>query len=644
MQHKPLTEDELYRLVSAEFDAAEEWSEELSDERTTALDMYTGRPLGDEVDGRSQVVSSDVADVIEWLMPNLVRTVAGDDELVAFEGFDDEQAKQATQLVTHVFWSQNDGFRLHHDCLKDGLLSKTGAMKWRWCEKAEPIDRDYRGLSEMELAMLLQDLQARASGAEVSVIGQEVIQAADGSVTFNVKIRVMRRWGQVEIETIPPEELRIPRSARVVDDTCRYVAHDVPTMTRSDLVAMGMDLAMVLDLPKREVDIAEERHARMGSVIDESPVENKMMEPVEYIEHYVLADVDGDGIAERRLVVTSGSKIIRNELIAGLPIAVWSPVRMPHSAIGRSIADRIVDIQRVMTALLRGTLDNIYTVNAGGRHLVQNNTVNLDDLLTARPNGVVRTKDINGHRSLPVEFIGDKTNLIMEMVRGLREERSGVNRHNQGINAESLHQTATGAMAVIEQGEELKELLVRLYAEFVVKRVYKGVLDLLVRYQDSAMQILVSGKKLEVDPSKFSHGFGLRVKVGSGNMRRKEKAAALANILSSQAEALKGGLPIVNIDGIYKATADLTELVGFRPERYWVDPSSPEGQAIIASQQQKRPETNPLVEAEMVKSRARMAEAAQQDQFDRTERAMDHAEKMTELSLKHGVILPGSIL
>ena len=43
----------------------------LSDERTEALDYYLGNPMGNEVPGRSQVISRTVWDTVEWIKPQL---------------------------------------------------------------------------------------------------------------------------------------------------------------------------------------------------------------------------------------------------------------------------------------------------------------------------------------------------------------------------------------------------------------------------------------------------------------------------------------------------------------------------------------------------------------------------------------------
>lgn len=645
MELRPLTDDEIRALVNAEYNAAEQYSDEIAEDRAEAIDYYYGRPLGDEVEGRSRVVSSDVSDVIEWMMPGLLRVVAGDDELVQFTWFDEDQAKVATKLVNHVIDEQNEGYLIKHDTLKDGLLSKMGAAKVLYTVKKEPVDRDYTGLGEMELTMLMEGL--KRPGYEVSITGQESIPQPDGTMLYNVRVRIMRVFGQVEIQAIPPEELRVPRNARVIDDSCRYVAHDVETMTRSDLVAMGVHYDVVMDLPASTDNDDQMRQARNGFNADQAPIENKMAEYVEYTEHYVLADVDGDGITERRMICTSGDKILRNEVIPYLPVAAWSPFRMAHAAIGLSLADRCMDIQRVRTALMRGMLDNIYAINAGGRYAVTTGKVNMDDLLTMRLGGAVRVKEPGNIQQLPVEFVGDKAVAIDERMKNVREERTGVNRHNQGLNGDSLHQTLGGMQTILEQGLELQEYILRNYVEFFYKRLSRLVLDHLVRYQDEAMQLMVSGKKMDVNPADFIGRMGIKTKVGVGAMRKQERIAMLKETISSQVEALSMGLPIVTIEQVYNATADLAELTGSRPERYWVDP------AKMPPKPQEPAQPDPLVQAEMIKQQRAKEEGEAKLKLEEAQSISDltlEREKMdredqrfyTEMELKYLTNVPGS--
>lgn len=637
---KPMTKEDILAVVKAEESNARTWGDELTVERETALNYYHGKPLGDEEEGRSQVVSNDVCDVVEWLMPEFMRVFGGDDDLVEFEatGTDVEGATLATKYVNHVINVDNDGFTLKHDTVKDGLLTKFGCFKWQWVEKVEPIDRDYMGMSEMEMAALMQDLQDKAGDTEVKVLAQAVEEGPAGPV-YSLRIRMMRKWGQVEVCAVPPEELLIPRAAVAINQSTRYVAHRT-TKTRSDLVAMGYPIHEVMELSPYEDDmwtngVSSARFDGSGSVFGvDVPVQNKMAQPVEYIEHYCLMDADGDGISERMLVCTSGNEVLRAEAVSGLPFAGWSPVRMSHSAIGRSVADLVIDIQRMRTALLRGTMDNIYSINAGGRKEVVIGQVNMDDLLTPRPNGIVRVKQPGQIRDMTTEFIGAQTMAILNMTREMRDERTGQMRHQQGLTAESLHQSTDAAMSMIESMQARTELMCRLYAE-ALKQMYAGVLDLIVRHQDKPRQVRIGGKVLNIDPSAFKERYGLRVKVGSGNASKERKRADLEYIFAKQGQAVQVGMS--SNQHIYNTLTDMVALTTQRDvSRYFVDPS------MIAPKQDAPPE-DPLVMAEKVKLQGDMMRAAQKDKFDREARDVDHTEKMTDLSLKYSVPLPGSV-
>ena len=128
-----MTEPQLVALLQAhEAEAAGFHGDQVAAEQDRALDYYYGRPFGDEVEGRSSVVSRDVAEVVDWLLPDLMRIFVGSRQVVRFEPFgaeDEAVARQATDYVNHVFWRDNDGFRLMHDWFKDALLQKVGVVK-----------------------------------------------------------------------------------------------------------------------------------------------------------------------------------------------------------------------------------------------------------------------------------------------------------------------------------------------------------------------------------------------------------------------------------------------------------------------------------------------------------------------------------
>jgi len=67
-----MTKRELAAHVEQEIQGALGYGDgKLTRQRTDAMDRYYGKKYGNEQEGRSQIVTRDVADVIEWIMPSL---------------------------------------------------------------------------------------------------------------------------------------------------------------------------------------------------------------------------------------------------------------------------------------------------------------------------------------------------------------------------------------------------------------------------------------------------------------------------------------------------------------------------------------------------------------------------------------------
>src|SRR5215472_2739061 len=153
----------------------------LSDERATALNYYMGDMSKDmpAPDGRSKAVSSDVADTIEGLMPQLMEIFAGGDEVVRFDPVgpnDTAAAEQETDYVNHVFMQQNPGFLILYSFIKDALLSKVGIVKV-WWEEREEIEREtYLDLTDDQFALLAQAVAE--SGGALKIVAHTVHDGA----------------------------------------------------------------------------------------------------------------------------------------------------------------------------------------------------------------------------------------------------------------------------------------------------------------------------------------------------------------------------------------------------------------------------------------------------------------------------------
>ena len=155
-----MTENELLALVASERRNSVGFDEDavLSKARERSLEYYKGEM--DDVpamEGRSRAVSTDIADAVETILPDLVEIFTTED-VAAFlpRGEEDEEAaEQETDYVNHVLFNENDGFMILYTAMKDALLTKTGIFKVS-VEEYERSD-DFENKAEEEaVAALMQ--------------------------------------------------------------------------------------------------------------------------------------------------------------------------------------------------------------------------------------------------------------------------------------------------------------------------------------------------------------------------------------------------------------------------------------------------------------------------------------------------------
>jgi hypothetical protein len=147
---------------------------QLSQSRRKSIEYYLGDKLGTEIDGRSQVVSTDVADTVESILPNLLRVFTASDKVVRCEpvtGEDVPLAEQATAYLNHVFYKDNNGFQLLYNFFKDALIEKNGFLKIYYDENQKVEFETYKKLSSDQYDSLLDD-----SKDEIEVVEQEEIE------------------------------------------------------------------------------------------------------------------------------------------------------------------------------------------------------------------------------------------------------------------------------------------------------------------------------------------------------------------------------------------------------------------------------------------------------------------------------------
>lgn len=594
--------------------------------RETATNYYHGKPYGDEKIGRSSIVSREVAEVVESVLPMLLEPLAAADDLASFQpqGPEDEAAaEQATEYVNWIFRRDNTAFDILYDTLKDGLLNRLGVVKVTWRVEKDADETAFEGLDDAGLGQLLSD-------GDVKVVQHTVRQGPDGQQLHDVRIRRTRAVGRVVVEAIPPSEFLYSPAARSMDDS--YLKAHRVTRTVGELLAEGYDKALLDSLPDDDGDDL----AASSADFAKSSTDDGVNRRVTITECYLRIDVDGDGLAERRRIVVAGAErggatILSNEPCADVPFAAWSPIRAPHQLEGFSLAEFVLDLQRIKSWVMRGVLDSVNLTN-NPRIGALVGQVELDDLLTARPGGVVRMNRPDAVVPIQHQFIGAQTLPVLGMVDGMIERRSGVSQAMQGLDMDALAKgagrTATGAAALMGASQQRVALILRLYAERLLSRMYRLILRCVIRHQDAARVVRLRGSWTPVDPRPWNADMDLSVGVGIGLGDKTQRIAVLQDVLTAQKEALQaGGLGgMVGPQQIYATLKRLAELGGLKNADAYFQPPQPMGQTPAAAPQ---PTADMLVMREI-----EMAKLAQRAQSDAAELALKERLAMAELALK----------
>lgn len=562
----------------------------LAEERTDALDRYYGRPYGDEMEGRSSVVMRDVADTIEWIKPSLMKVFCSGDEVVRFDPVgpeDEQQAEQETDYVNHVLQQKNNGFMIMHDWFQDALLQKTGYVWVRPSKEMVQAKERYQGLTDDEMALLVKDdvevLEHTAypdpiAQAAYSMPIQGAGQPPAVPMLHDMVVQKRSEYTCIKVTNIPPERVLIASDwPNVSLGGCPFV-EIIDYKMISELRQEGYEVDdRINDNSQYSDDEWEEDERR----IDEDWRDRDDMEvdpstrrvKVRYV--WMRYDADGDGIAELRHVVLVGKTILNGdegEEDDITPVAGLTPIRQPHVHHGQSIADIVSDLQRIHTVLVRGFLDNMYLAN-NGRNAIDANRVNLDDMLTSRPGGVVRVQGNPGDAILPLVHAqaGGDVLQAMEYMRSVKENRTGVTAYNQGMDANSLNKTASGVTQIMTAAQQRVEMIARIFAETGVKDLMLLIHAMSIKHGRSGEMLKLRNQWTPVDPRSWKTRRDMTVAVGLGTGNKDQMLQHLMMILQMQQQAIPLGLATPK--NAYNALKRLTQNAGFKqPDEFWTEP------------------------------------------------------------------------
>ena len=611
---------------------------ELAEDRARAIDDYLGQPYGNEVVGKSQVVSRDVHDTIEWIKPSLLRIFTSGDEVARFDPVgpeDDKSAEQETDYINYVIQEKNNWFTVAYEWFTDALLTKNAYALAYWNQEKQVETEKYEGKSDEELTILLQDpnveiVQHSARPME----GVPPQMGPDGPLPppqlHDVVLRRIREQKGVKICVLPPERCLVAEDTPGTSVRNASFFQYWEMVTISKLRAMGFQVPDDISDDASSVDTAEDTardtfNEQTNRYSNES--NDPSMRKVRMRVTWIQFDYNQDGIAEHRMAMTVGQTILYNDECNGVQVAAIVPTPLPHRHPGLSIRDNVSDLQEIKTALLRSGLDNVYLQN-NGRYGISDK-VNLDDMLVSRPGGIVRVADgaLPGQHIMPFVHPSNTQNVlgVMEYIDRVREHRTGTNQTFTGVDPNALDKAHSGvALAQLSSAAAQRvEMIARVFAEGV-KELFLIVHELILKHGRQAETVRLKNEWVSVDPSQWKKRADMKISVGLGTGNKEQLMNNLRMILMAQKEALQIG--VSTPENIYNALSELTKAAGFpSAEKFWTKPQ--------AQQQQPNPE---MVKAQ---AEAQKEQMKQQAEMQRKQMEIESAERIRAAELQHEQVL-----
>lgn len=584
-----LTEDQIKQATLEQITDAEGYDGgELSRVREQALAYYFQYDsAAPSAAGRSRVQSSDVADMVEAVLAQMMPAFAMDN-LVEFEATSEDDIEQAyaeSEAVCYVVKSQNKGFFEIQSAVKDALLMRNGFVKVYLDEKIDIQSRRYSRLTDDEFGQLSSIAVPSLSDVDNGV---QLVSHKERDLLHDVSVKTKTTTRKIAVKAIDPLACSWSREwdSIYLDDVPFFSEYAL--LTRSDLVKLGYDRNVVAQVAKG----GHQNTARVARNRDQATRNVHGVEPsqdlIDFWECYIRLDVDGDGIAELLKVCIAGQTLMEWEEVPYVPYCSGTPFLMPHRFNGMGLFDKMQSIQDAKTAIVRQWLDNQSHAN-NSRVGVLEDLANMDDVTNSRPGGVVRLQSPDALIPFPYTDIGPSCAAALDYMDKVRNERGGASLDLVKPEAQIAGDTAHGIERQMTAKEQLAAMMTRTLSETLIRTLFAMVHKAMRLYIKEPVQFFSSGEFMSVNPGDWPARNELTVRAGLSVAERMQKSNLLAQVIARQDYLFTNGGDgtMVTQQDIYNATMDWCRAGQVdTPERYFTNPASEEAQRAAVQKQQ----------------------------------------------------------
>ena len=558
-----VTDEQLINLVEAGVqNSVGDWlnSSDLTRERLRSTYEFAGvAEFHLQPQGVSTIVDTSTTEVIEAYTAILSDLFLNNGKIARFVPYDESPgaymaSKHASMVTNYCLFKSNKGWEIMQSWMKSALLWKNGILRWDYVEEFDYVLEEYDRIDQMMLDELLAD-------DNVEIVGELKFENEFGDadplggvepdvslVYVDVRIRKKIDKSRVKIENVPPENFRISRDAKTIEDSA-FVGMQVD-MTRSEIRKQWPDVAENIDNwdelghdenwlgnARYSEDVAARKFVTgqeywQGSVSqDLFPLEANR--EITVTECWLRVDRDGDGIAELKHFIIAGSTILYEMDVDMIPLASLSPIDIPHEFYGLSMADFARSSTLASTAILRGFVENTYLTNYAPK-LADPNIVDFSALQNMKPKQIIPT---NGNpaaavQPLPPETISTGTVPLLEHLQLIKEQATGMSKAAQGLQDDLYVSGNSEAKLAAVQSASQKRIqhIARRFAETGFKRMIMGVYETMRRNMKGKMNMYTDGVYASVDPSTLPQNMDVEIMLDIGENSNKNMIQKLQQV------------------------------------------------------------------------------------------------------------------
>ena len=514
----------------------------------------------------SDVTASDFHDTVEWAIPSLIKVFFGNEDICKLQGVNSEQDEKAaaahSELIKYQLERCNDGFLIFYDWIKNSLVDNLGIVKCYW-ERESTIE-------SKQLVMSHEELMNLQTNPRINVLSVEQVAPEILNVEYEETTNITKN--QPKLEVIPPSEFRFSPEAKSLENV-DFVAHrkivNLDYLRRREREGVFQNIDGVLedegtDGSVQRTDYETDLNPRAYDKINDRGKEDAKKEFLLY-ECYVKTDIDNDGILEDMIITMVGNTIVRLEenTMGRHPFFVISPIRDTLRLFPRrGIADLVGELQDLNTAFLKQIIYNI---------AVNNNKqafINIDTLID--PNEFIDGKKavrVSGNPReavmwTPIEQLQPQVFQFLEYMNTMKENRTGITRYNQGMDANSLNKTATGITQIMNASNQRLELIARIFAETGIKQLFRHMIKMNQMYITEETFIRITDKPKPIYPEDLEGTIDIVVNVGVVAGSKQQQAQAMQLLLGMYPQLLQVGLAAP--EHISYAFGRLVEALGYK--------------------------------------------------------------------------------